>query len=560
MNLKGTIMKKCFFKYASVILMLALTGQLLPMAAPGQGIFGGVTMQEIAHLMGQMMDGAANAVQQVVRERQEDQRIERARLEQALNNPHATQDARGRARAALERLDQEQQQWNNFALQANQRGFEALHQVVNMGMQMAQEEQRAAGRLREAAVIAEANKEAAIQNFRETREWIKDPKNLAAVALGVGLTVLSGYGAYQATKILAEIVQHAYRNPTLAQETSLLSMKEKIGQFVFGAKVQPNKISDVIMTPEIEHQMTVIDGALKKAVSTDDLLFNMLIWGPPGTGKTMMAQRLARSSGLDFIYFSGSSLDQFSLEEALIKLHELFEYPKKTGKKVVIIIDEAERLLGKRSPGMPEKTAKILTDILTYLGSETSDYMAIALSNRPEDLDEAFLSRCDYRLYVGAPDQNQRARIIKKYATDYLFNTPPVTRVPTLAARLWNKISKPKLQPRIAIAPDALDDAMIEAIARQTDGFVGRDLSKMVFEMRRCAQVSADKTLTKEMVNTVVARKIKEHAQQDGGFKREETRVQSTPAASVAPVVNPAPVKERQPRAKRARTKTVQNS
>lgn len=517
-------MMKRFFNYT---LALVLVGYMVPTMPRGpRDPFGGLRAQ-----MGNLENqGHVRRMAEQLRRELENAQAAEAQRQQNLRAAARQGDQVAMDDIASSRRKEE-------LLQA--KGVDVLGQVAglyvnaaNAGIRMAENEQQAEQRLQEevgkAAVNAKANKEASIVNLKQKLDWVKEPKNLATVAGGVGLTVLAGYGAYQSLLFLSEYVRHLYRNPILAQETSLLSLSEKMGQFFMGKKIEPKKLSDVIMTPEVEQQMTVIDSALKKAVVTDDFLFNMLIWGPPGTGKTMMAQRLARSSGLDFIYFSGSSLDQFSLEEALIKLHELFEYPKKTGKKMVIIIDEAERLLGKRSPSMPEKTAKILTDILTYLGTETSDYMAVALTNRPEDLDEAFLSRCDYRLYVGAPDQTQRARIIKKYMTDYLLSTPPATRVPTLASRLWSVFSKPKPKQRIAVAPDAVNDAAIQEIARLTDGFVGRDLSKMVFEMRRRAQVSPNKTLTKAMVDEVVARKCKEHAQQDGGFKRQDVQVRTT--------------------------------
>lgn len=547
------MMKRIFFKYLCALVLMGSAAQTMPMAPGVQGLFGGATMQDLARGMGDLLNDAGDGVERMARERRERNQREREQLERTLNNPQATQEARARAQAALEKIDRSDEGWENFALEANRKGFEIAGEMFRAPIEMLKEDQRAAGKLREAAVNAEANKEASMANHRETLNWIREPKNLATVAGGVGLTVLAGYGAYQATALLAEMVRHMYRNPTLAQETSLLSLSERIGQFVLGKKVESKKLSDVIMTPEIEEQMTVIDSALKKAVATDDLLFNMLIWGPPGTGKTMVAQRLARSSGLDFIYFSGSSLDQFSLEEALIKLHELFEHPKKSGNKVVIIIDEAERLLANREKGLPEKTAKILTDVLTYLGTETSDYMVIALTNRPEDLDSAFLSRCDYRLFIGAPDQTQRERIIKKYITDYLLTNPPANRVPSLATKVWQMVSKPTPKPRIGVAPDAVNDAAIQEIARRTDGFVGRDLSKMVFEMRRRAQVSPNKTLTKEMVDDVVTRKCSEHAQQHGGFKRPDA-VKAAPAAPVVPAVV-SPVRVKTTKAKNSRSK-----
>lgn len=518
MKQKEFFMKR-LINYLFAIGLIGCSMQTLPMI---HNLFGNMPIQDVINQMGNGFQNVINRADVLFGQQRLEQQIERQRLVAILNDPTATQEARAMARDSLNRLEQQTADLNNLAQNAAQRGLEVAGDIFGLPGRIVEQQVRDQGELQRAALNADANRQASIANHRATLDWIKQPRNLATVAGGVGLTVFAGYGAYQALKLGAEMIQHMYRNPTLAQETSLLSLQEKIAQAFLGKKVYPDKLSDVVMSPEVEKQMSVIDKALKNAVETDDLLFNVLLWGEPGTGKTMMAQRLARSSGLHFIRFSGSSLDQFSLEEALIKLRELFEYPEKTGQKMVIVIDEVERLLAKRTPNMSEKTAKMLTDILTYLGTESSDYMVIALTNRPEDLDEAFLSRCDYQIYIGSPDQEQRSRIVKKYATDYLLNTPASMRVPSLFVRLKNKIFKPKPQPRIAIAPDAMSEEMIADIARRTEGFVGRDLSKMIFEMRRKASVSANKTLTKEMVNEVVNRKVQEHAQKQGGFKREK--------------------------------------
>jgi len=171
----------------------------------------------------------------------------------------------------------------------------------------------------------------------------------------------------------------------------------------------------------------------KKQLQLMTLLFNMLIWGPPGTGKTMMAQRLARSSGLDFIYFSVHHLISFHSKKHWSNCTNYLNIQKEPVKNSDII-DEAERLLGKRSPGMQKKQPRFW---LTSWPIWVLKPMIIcnALSNRPEDLDEAFLSRCDYRLFVGAPDQDQRERIIKKYVTDYLVNTPPGNACASIATK-----------------------------------------------------------------------------------------------------------------------------
>jgi len=565
MKQKGFIMT-LHLRIMIAFVLVAHGAQTLPMALPFQGLLGNGTVEDLMRRMNNQMDALGNSFQRRMERQQMERQMERRRLEGILNDPRSLQGARDQAQRELERLAQQDDRSQALINNVAEKGLNVAEEMLKTPGKMLEQYAKDQGELQRAAVNAEASKKASIKNHKETMDWIRQPKSWATVAGGVGLIVFAGYGAYHATTILAEMVRQMYSTPTLAQETSMLSLSEKISQFIFGRKVESTKVSDVILTPELEKQMAIISEALKKSVETDDFLPNILLWGPPGTGKTMVAARLARSSGMHYHIFPASSLDKYSVEQALLKLQELFEDAKKKGVKLVIVIDEAEKLFANRENNVSDKTGKMLTQLLAYTGTETTDFSVIAMTNRPQDLDEAFLSRCDYQLHIAAPDQTQRERILKKYMTDYLLTTPPATRVPTAFGRLANMIVKPKPQPRIGVAADAVNDAMIQEIARKIDGYVGRDISKMVFEMRRIARISPGKTLSKAMVEEVVDRKIKEHNQKQGGFTKDDFRVKSLTAAKpvasvVTPVViaKPAPVKQVQP-ARGSKKKTRSSS
>lgn len=537
MKLKGLIMMK---RLLNAILVLALGGLMIPAQAmndPFDDFFRNVDVNGMARGIGDGINDGAREIDRALQRRAEEQRVRRENLE-AQANRGATQEERDWAREQLRSQARVNEQWENVGAQVTGQLANAYINIVQAPVEMIRERQRAANRLQEVAVEADINARANAQAnqamLQQKLDWVKEPRNLATVAGGVGLIVLAGYGAYQGVLLLADRIRQMYGTPTLATETSLLSVGERFEQFIFGKKIESSKVSDAIFNQELEKQFNEISTALKKAADSDDYLPNILLWGPAGTGKTLIAKRLARSSGMHYSVFPASSLSKYSTEEALLRLQELFEDAQKKGIKLVIFMDEAENTVLDRNKITDQKTAKIMTAILSYIGTERTDVCLIAATNRPEDLDDAFLSRCDYRIYVGAPDVNQRARIIKKYVTDYILTNPAPTRVPTIAGRIWSIISKPKPQPRIGVASDAVNDAMIQEIARRTEGFVGRDLSKMVFEMRRRAQVSPNKTLTKAMVEEVVARKLKEHEQQEGGFQRQAKMTK--PAAKVAPV------------------------
>jgi len=506
-------MMKRFFNYA---LVFVLVGYMVPTMPMNNGV---------RNPLDAFMDNFANQNYQERMQREAqamDRRFQQERVDARLRREQLRAAAMAGDQAARAELDSELR--TNEALEkgAIEIGtgvakfqLHAANAVIDMAVNRQQAEQRLQEEVGKAAVKAKEDNKANIEMAKEMRKWLTEPKTIAAVASVVGLTVLAGVQKFFKATFLKDGTIEA------VNAVKVRSFAQDKKQLVFGKKIESKKISDVILSSELEKQIAEISDALKKAVVSDDFLPNILLWGPPGTGKTMIATRLARSAGIDYHIFPASSLSKYSETEALLRLQELFEDAKQKGLKLIIFIDEAENAFLDRNKITDTKIAKIVTQLLAYTGTESTDVCVIAATNRPEDLDEAFLTRCDYQLYVGTPDQTQRARIIKKYMTDYLLSIPPATRVPTLASRIWSIISKPKPKQRIAVAPEAVNDVSIQEIARLTDGFVGRDLSKMVFEMRRRALASPNKTLTKAMVDEVVARKLKERAQQDGGFKRK---------------------------------------
>ncbi|MBA3751444.1 AAA family ATPase [Candidatus Dependentiae bacterium] len=308
------------------------------------------------------------------------------------------------------------------------------------------------------------------------------------------------------------------RLPQLAEETSLISGRQKFVNWVTGVEPQESALSDVILHETVAEQINEIAESLGNIVKNGSMLPNIVLWGPPGSGKTMVAKRLARSSGLDYIYFAASSLDQFSTEEAVKNVVELFESAKKNKKKLMIIIDEAEVALVKRSPETPEKTRKILTQILTYTGTESRDYMFVAMTNRPEDLDEAILSRIDHSLYIGNPEYEQRKALVEMYIDKYLVKGQHLQNKPT---GLWDYFfTTPDPVVKVTVGEDVFCDEHIEYLTKILDGFNGRDISKLVLGMLNAAYAKEDCTLTWTMVERLVKTKIMEKTAGQKGFIR----------------------------------------
>ena len=143
----------------------------------------------------------------------------------------------------------------------------------------------------------------------------------------------------------------------------------------------------------------------------------ILLFGPPGTGKTMIAKAIATECKSTFFNISASSLTSKWVGESEKTVKSLF---KIAYKKVpsIIFIDEIDSILSKRSESENEATKRLKTEFLIQfdgLGSNTNArLLVIAATNRPMDLDEALLRRLPKRVYCGPLDEEGRFEFIKK--------------------------------------------------------------------------------------------------------------------------------------------------
>ena len=143
----------------------------------------------------------------------------------------------------------------------------------------------------------------------------------------------------------------------------------------------------------------------------------ILLFGPPGTGKTMIAKAIASECNSTFFNISASSLTSKWVGESEKTVKSLF---KLAYKKVpsIIFIDEIDSILSKRNESENEATKRLKTEFLIQfdgLGSNTNArLLVIAATNRPMDLDEALLRRLPKRVYCGPLEEEGRFEFIKK--------------------------------------------------------------------------------------------------------------------------------------------------
>ena len=160
----------------------------------------------------------------------------------------------------------------------------------------------------------------------------------------------------------------------------------------------------------------------------------VLLVGPPGTGKTMLAKAVAGESNVPFFSMSGSEFVEMFVGMGASKVRDLFKQAKEKA-PCIVFIDEIDTIGQKRNAGNfggNDEREQTLNQLLTEMDGfeDNSGVIILAATNRPESLDPALTrpGRFDRRVPVELPDLKGREEILKvharkvKVASDVDFN------------------------------------------------------------------------------------------------------------------------------------------
>jgi len=194
----------------------------------------------------------------------------------------------------------------------------------------------------------------------------------------------------------------------------------------------------------------------------------ILFFGPPGTGKTLFSKALAKETTLPFINLKTQNLFSKWLGESGQRFEEVIRLAEKMS-PAIIFIDEIDRF-GKRSQGggdgASEETRRVFNQILEWLGDQKRKSIIVGTTNRPDDLDEAFIrsGRFDYKIPFLFPDKEARKQIL----------------------RIHLGLIGSKNKPPISFAQKDIEK-ILDTLVDQTHNFSGAELEELVSRVKRNA-------------------------------------------------------------------------
>ncbi|XP_077266283.1 ATPase family AAA domain containing bor isoform X1 [Temnothorax americanus] len=327
---------------------------------------------------------------------------------------------------------------------------------------------------------------------------LEDWDKILAAAGGLSLVAFGIYTAKGSTSVATRYIESRLGKPSLVRETSRFTVLDTVRHPIQAVKKlktkQTDALSGVILAPKLEERLRDIAIATKNTKYNRGMYRNILMHGPPGTGKTMFAKKLAEHSGMDYAIVTGGDLAPLG-RDGVTAIHKVFDWALTSRKGLLLFIDEADAFLRKRSSEhISEDLRAMLNAFLYRTGEQSNKFMLVLASNTPEQFDWAVNDRLDEMVEFRLPGREERERLVRLYFEKYVLQ-------PAIEGKKRLKVAQFDYS------------SLCSKMADLTEGMSGRELAKLGVTWQAAAYASEDGTLTEKMVMDRCLEAVKQHKQ-----------------------------------------------
>lgn len=341
--------------------------------------------------------------------------------------------------------------------------------------------------------------------------FLTDWDKVVAGAAGASLLAVGYFTAKRATAVGASYVQARLGKPSLVRDTSRTPLLEAAKHPVQTVKKKMEKpqeaLTGIVLAPTLESRLRDVALATKNTKLNKGMYRNLLFHGPPGTGKTMFAKKLAMHSDMDYAVLTGGDVAPMG-RDGVTAVHKLFDWATTSRKGLILFVDEADAFLRKRSSeAISEDLRATLNAFLYRTGDQSDKFMMVLASNTPEQLDWAVNDRLDEVVEFALPGLEERERLVRLYFDKYVLQ-------PVLEGGRGRKLSIEDMDYQV----------LCSEVAIATDGMSGREIAKLGVAWQAGGYCSEDGVVRKSMMMEKVRDAQVAHTQKMAWLSDEETR------------------------------------